>query len=432
VVNGLKDILEDYKRSKSDNEENNKITLVFDKERNKFIEKKWENIKLGDIVKVRKDEYFPADIAMINTSAKEGECFIETKNLDGETNLKFKQSNYQIKSMFPNDNDFNLSNFQGILKTNKPNQHIYQFNALLRLEFNKENKSNSITNTNKDNKKDNQRKKNKEYNLNSKSINKDRLIEIVIENDNNNQNENDNENENIMRETNKNNFHQLNNKEEFDKKYNHIDNENILLDKSSFLLRGCSLKNTEFIIGVCVYTGHMTKIMMNSPKGKYKSSKLDNMMNNQIFIILIFQFILSTISSIYNYYWLKNNLNNLNYLYDEKNQNIINSSYPFFRIISGIGTWILIFTNLVPISLLVSLEMIKFIQGIYITRDPEIYDEVENIPAKVQTSTLNEELGQVKVKKNFIYFFIIFFIIFLIIFSYNFLIIFEFSLVYFY
>ena len=61
------------------------------------------------------------------------------------------------------------------------------------------------------------------------------------------------------------------------------------------------------------------------------------------------------------------------------------------------GTWILIFTNLVPISLLVTMEMIKFIQGIFISWDIEIYDIEKNQSALVQTSTLNEELGQVKV-----------------------------------
>jgi len=61
------------------------------------------------------------------------------------------------------------------------------------------------------------------------------------------------------------------------------------------------------------------------------------------------------------------------------------------------GTWVLIFTNLVPISLLVTLEMIKYIQGMFISWDIYIYDQPTRTPTKVQTSTLNEDLGQVKV-----------------------------------
>jgi len=67
-----------------------------------------------------------------------------------------------------------------------------------------------------------------------------------------------------------------------------------------------------------------------------------------------------------------------------------------------LGTWILIFTNLVPISLLVTMEMIKFIQGIFISWDIEIYDTEKNQPTLVQTSTLNEELGQVKVSYTYL------------------------------
>lgn len=61
-----------------------------------------------------------------------------------------------------------------------------------------------------------------------------------------------------------------------------------------------------------------------------------------------------------------------------------------------IGTWTLIFTNLVPISLLVTLEMIKYLQGKFIAWDHFIYDTKMKTHARVQTSTLNEELGQVQ------------------------------------
>jgi phospholipid-transporting ATPase len=72
----------------------------------------------------------------------------------------------------------------------------------------------------------------------------------------------------------------------------------------------------------------------------------------------------------------------------------------FISFISRVGTWILIFTNLVPISLLVTMEMIKYIQGMFISWDINIYDVEKDIPTFVQTSTLNEELGQVKVNIN--------------------------------
>jgi len=75
---------------------------------------------------------------------------------------------------------------------------------------------------------------------------------------------------------------------------------------------------------------------------------------------------------------------------------LANYSNWFLTFFYRIGTWTLIFTNLVPISLLVTLEMVKYVQGMFINWDINMYDKVNRIPAKVQTSTLNEELGQVK------------------------------------
>ena len=50
----------------------------------------WKDIKVGNVVKVFKNEFFPADLICLNSSANKGICYVETKNLDGETNLKHK------------------------------------------------------------------------------------------------------------------------------------------------------------------------------------------------------------------------------------------------------------------------------------------------------------------------------------------------------
>ncbi len=54
------------------------------------------------------------------------------------------------------------------------------------------------------------------------------------------------------------------------------------------MLRGCSLKNIDFIYGLAVYTGHETKIMLNSVKSKTKKSKLENKMDRLIVFVFIF------------------------------------------------------------------------------------------------------------------------------------------------
>ena len=91
-VNSLKDFYEDWKRKKSDDEENNRKVEIYDIKNNKFIENKWKNVEIGNIIKITKDQYFPADCVLISSSEKKGNhCFIESKNLDGETNLKMNK-----------------------------------------------------------------------------------------------------------------------------------------------------------------------------------------------------------------------------------------------------------------------------------------------------------------------------------------------------
>lgn len=56
-------------------------------------------------------------------------------------------------------------------------------------------------------------------------------------------------------------------------------------------------------------------------------------------------------------------------------------------------TWVLLFVNLVPISLMISIDIVKLIQGSFMEKDIMMYDEEENLAMRVAASNLNEELG---------------------------------------
>ncbi len=60
-----------------------------------------------------------------------------------------------------------------------------------------------------------------------------------------------------------------------------------------------------------------------------------------------------------------------------------------------LGSWIIMFTYFIPISLVVTIEGVRVAQGMFMTWDLSMYDNEQNIPMKVQSSNLNEELGQV-------------------------------------
>ena len=54
----------------------------------------------GEIIKVSNDEYLPCDVLLLSSSDSKGICYVETKNLDGETNLKIKKVHEDMQSAF--------------------------------------------------------------------------------------------------------------------------------------------------------------------------------------------------------------------------------------------------------------------------------------------------------------------------------------------
>ena len=82
----IKQGYEDFKRHRADREINDRKVEVLREGKMKTM--KSEQITVGDIVRVSRDQQFPADLVLISASNNLGKCFVMTANLDGETNLK--------------------------------------------------------------------------------------------------------------------------------------------------------------------------------------------------------------------------------------------------------------------------------------------------------------------------------------------------------
>jgi phospholipid-translocating ATPase len=157
----------------------------------------WKNIRVGDIVRVHLDEEIPADLIVLSTSSPDATCYLETKNLDGETNLKCRTALDPTKHV---RNGAACGSLHLEVESELPHANLFSFNGVLK-SF-----------------------------RDSESTNKDPQSSASIS----------------------------------------IDN---------LLLRGCTLKNTAWVIGLVVFTGDDTKIMMNSGITPSKRSRITQQLN---------------------------------------------------------------------------------------------------------------------------------------------------------
>ena len=322
LINGIKEIYEDWKRKKMDDLDNKRLCLVYEIKKNRFINKKWEDIKLGDIIKIHKNEIIPCDMILLDSSELNGICFVEPKNINGESILYMKEINPNWKKNLSYYSDINY-----ICMTKKPNENLYKFKGTLyEIEYKNNEKGNPDINLDKN-------------------------------------------------------------------------NNELYYNEKNFLLRGMILRQTNYIIGTAIYIGHNTKVLINSPKSKNKKTKLEKKKNKIVIFIFCFQVCLSFICSIVNllqnhtksgfirnFIELNNSMDNSETLIDNK----------IFKFIKVMGTWIIIMTKFVPISLLTTLVFSKLCYGYFISRDIDMINKKNITGAIVHSSNLNEELGQIK------------------------------------
>jgi phospholipid-transporting ATPase len=125
------------------------------------------------------------------------------------------------------------------------------------------------------------------------------------------------------------------------------------------LLRGCYLRNTEEVTGIVINVGHSTKMMMNSANSRNKQSRNEKMLNQFIYYIFLLQLGLCIFCSMYATLWERSNIEQkLSYLeiqYQYKKKWL---SYLMWALVR-LGSWIIMFTYFIPISLVVTIEAVR-------------------------------------------------------------------------
>lgn len=157
----------------------------------------------------------------------------------------------------------------------------------------------------------------------------------------------------------------------------------IPLSNNNIIYRGCTLRNTASISGLVVYSGKETKMQMNASKGsRTKAPKLQGKVNKVVIALASLVILLSGI------------LTAVSLHTQDKNKYWYIEGLSVSKTQSMMG-FIIMLNTLIPISLYVSMEICKVFQTMLMKSDIDMYDEINDVRCNVQTSSLNEELGQV-------------------------------------
>jgi phospholipid-transporting ATPase len=299
LVSAIKEAVEDNRRRSQDRELNRSPARVL--RGTTFQDVKWIDLKVGDIVRVESEEPFPADVVLLSSSEPEALCYIETANLDGETNLKIKQGIPETSHLVSSTE---LSRLGGRVRSEQPNSSLYTYEATLTMQSGGGEKE-------------------------------------------------------------------------------------LPLAPDQLLLRGATLRNTPWIYGIVVFTGHETKLMRNATATPIKRTNVEHMVNRQILMLGGVLIVLSLISSVGDIVVRQTIGSKLWFL----QYGSTNAGAQFVR---DIFTYWILYSNLVPISLFVTVEIIKYYQAFLISSDLDIYYPETDTPANCRTSSLVEELGQVE------------------------------------
>jgi phospholipid-translocating ATPase len=278
----------------------------------RFKKDMWKNVQVGDFVRLYNDEEMPADIIILSTSSDDGACYVETKNLDGETNLKVRNALHATRGV---KHARHCEQAEFWIESEGPHSNLYAYSAVIR-------------------------------------------------------------------------WMQHNAKDPDARPYEMAEPISI----NNLLLRGCQLRNTEWVLGVVVFTGEESKIMLNSGITPSKRAKISKDLNWNVvynFVILFFMCLVSGI--VLGTFWSKPDTSHSLFEYGS----FANGNAALDGVIA-FWAGIILFQNLVPISLYITLEIIRTLQAVFIYSDVHMYYEAIDYPCTPKSWNISDDVGQIE------------------------------------
>lgn len=254
---------------------------------------KWQEIQVGDIIKLNRDDAAPADLALLHSSGENSVAFVETMALDGETNLKSKQTTASMSKIIKSQEDILRTEAEFVIED--PNRDLYSFEGRV-----------------------------------------------------------------------------------------NVGGKQAPLTLNEIIFRGSILRNTPDAVGLVIYSGEECRIRMNANKNpRIKAPALQGFVNRIVIIIVIFVILLSIFNAVAYKIWQRK---------EDELWYLSGSSVAFFP---SFTSFVIMFNTMIPLSLYVSLEIVKLAQMFFLHTDIDMYDPISDTPCEPRTSTINEELGQI-------------------------------------
>ncbi|KIW86236.1 hypothetical protein Z517_01631 [Fonsecaea pedrosoi CBS 271.37] len=289
---------DDIRRHRLDKEENERITQVLrisssGSSHTEWQEKTWSEIRVGDIVQLKRDAGIPADLILLHSDDPANTAYVETKSLDGETNLKSRKPVGEVSAACQ-DLDA-IARLPAEFVVEDPNLDLYKFDG-------------RVT----------------------------------------------------------------------------INGSTLPLTNSEVLYRGSVLRNTPYAVGLVIYSGEECKIRMNANKTpRVKAPTLQAKVNKVVIFVASLVIFMAIILTVAYQIWRRTT--------EEKSWYLQDAKVPFGHVLTS---FIIMLNTMLPLSLYVSLEIVKLAQ-MFLMNDVDMYDPESDTPMEPHTSTINEELGQV-------------------------------------
>lgn len=312
AISMAKEGYDDIRRNRLDKEENQRDAIVLDKASSArarppsleswpedshseytWVIVEWQELTVGDVVMIRRDCPVPADVILLHSDDEAGIAYIETKSLDGETNLKSKKPLPELAEICQQVDA--IAHLGAEFVVEDPNVDLYKFEGRV-----------------------------------------------------------------------------------------NIGKKVLPLTNNEIIYRGSVLRNTRSAVGLVIYSGEECKIRMNANKtSRVKAPSMQFIVNKVVILIATFVFSLAILLTILYQVWR---------LDTERHSWYIQQARVGFGPI--LVSFIIMFNTMLPLSLYVSLEIVKVSQML-LMNDIDMYDADSDTPMEPRTSTINEELGQV-------------------------------------